>query len=267
MKNRNLGKGCGFCKHANGQVCPCDSLNNNKLLKSEFFEELNPGIKLENLSKSSSKKILWKCSIITCNFEWFSTISNRISINSGCPKCSGNIKKTIQDYIELAKLNGGKYLGIKDDNNNFIQDIPSNTRSNNSFWQSNCLIKGKIHLHECSTCYTSINTGTWCGVCHNKTEAKISNFLKNEFSYLMIRNNYKVDWCKNINFLPFDLIMSNGNKNIIIETDGGHHFKNIKHWKSDPEVVRKTDIYKMKQAIKNNHYIIRINQENVWKIT
>lgn len=258
--------GCPFCKHTNGQVCPCDSLNNNKLLKSEFFEELNPGIKLENLSKSSNKKIMWKCSIITCSYQWVATINSRISSNSGCPKCSGKIKKNLQDYIDLAELNGGKYLGIKDDNNNFIQDIPSNTHINDGFWQSNCLIKEKIHLHEWSTSYTNINSGRWCNICHNKTEAKICNFLKNEFPYLMVRTKYKVNWCKNNNnnFLPFDLIMTNKNINIIIECDGGHHFKNVKYWKSDPEIVRKTDIYKEKQAIKHNHYIIRINQKNVW---
>ena len=79
--------------------------------------------------------------------------------------------------------------------------------------------------------------------------------------YTNIIHKYKVDWCKNISYLPFDFVLKL--LKIIIELDGPQHFIQIMNWKS-PEETRKGDIYKMECANENGYSIIRILQKDVY---
>ena len=55
-------------------------------------------------------------------------------------------------------------------------------------------------------------------------------------------------------------------KRIIIEVDGGQHFREV--WKhTTPEEQRTNDCFKMYRAIRNGYSIIRICQEDIWKNT
>ncbi len=54
------------------------------------------------------------------------------------------------------------------------------------------------------------------------------------------------------------------NLNIIIELDGGQHFKQVPNW-LDPFEQTKKDVWKMNQANSNNIYVIRLLQEDVYK--
>ena len=56
-------------------------------------------------------------------------------------------------------------------------------------------------------------------------------------------------------------------KNIIIEVDGAHHFKDVTHWKHIASENQDRDKYKMKCALDNNHSVIRIVQEDVFNNT
>jgi very-short-patch-repair endonuclease len=94
----------------------------------------------------------------------------------------------------------------------------------------------------------------------NKTELILYNKLV-EY-YPTIKRQYKVDWCKNINHLPFDFVIEE--RKIIIQLDGKQHFEQIGKWLS-PEETRKTDIFKMKCANENGFSIIRILQKDVYK--
>ena len=73
-------------------------------------------------------------------------------------------------------------------------------------------------------------------------------------------HQYKADWCKNKNYLPFDICIPS--LKIIIELDGNQHFKKIGNWKDQQEIQEK-DRYKMKCAINNGFSIIRLLQEDV----
>ena len=73
---------------------------------------------------------------------------------------------------------------------------------------------------------------------------------------------FKQDWCKKILNLPFDYCIPE--HNIIIELDGGQHFKSVPSWSSTHEEQFETDKYKEKCANDNGYSMIRIVQEDVW---
>ena len=79
--------------------------------------------------------------------------------------------------------------------------------------------------------------------------------------YDNLKRQYKVEWCKNITYLPFDFVIEE--RKIIIELDGKQHFEQIGKWQS-PEKTKEIK-YKMKCANENGFSIIRILQEDVFK--
>jgi very-short-patch-repair endonuclease len=77
-----------------------------------------------------------------------------------------------------------------------------------------------------------------------------------------LKRQYKVNWCKNKKYLPFDFVIED--KKIIIELDGQQHFEQICKWVS-PEENRKNDLYKMNCANENGFSVIRLLQKDVYK--
>ena len=67
------------------------------LLKIEFFEDLNPGIKFEQLSKSTRETIKWKCEH---GHEWESKVSTRLRNKKNrdditmCPVCYNKSRRS-----------------------------------------------------------------------------------------------------------------------------------------------------------------------------
>ncbi len=87
----------------------------------------------------------------------------------------------------------------------------------------------------------------------------IYNKLINKYNII---HQFRVDWCKNKRCLPYDFILPE--YKIIIECDGGQHFKQVMKWKS-PEEQQILDKYKMKCANENGHSVIRLLQEDVFE--
>jgi very-short-patch-repair endonuclease len=106
---------------------------------------------------------------------------------------------------------------------------------------------------------TNKNEPRWCPFCNNKTEGKLYKIMKEIYPSIMYQ--LRVDWCKNVIYLPYDFYIQNCN--IIIELDGPQHFRQIMDWKT-PELQQKTDKYKEKCANENGYSIIRILQEDVF---
>lgn len=114
--------------------------------------------------------------------------------------------------------------------------------------------------HEFITTPNSINNmKSWCPNCYLKTENVVLSFLKEK--YEKVKNQYKVEWCKNKKCLPFDYFLSKFN--LIIEVDGRQHFRQVPKWES-PGIIQERDKYKMKCALKHGISIIRINQEDIY---
>lgn len=85
--------GCCYCsgkrvlKGFNDLKTWCEKNNRNDLIEEWDFEENENAP--ENYTRTSHKKIMWKCSI--CKNSYSAAISDRTSKESGCPYCSGRL--------------------------------------------------------------------------------------------------------------------------------------------------------------------------------
>ena len=80
--------------------------------------------------------------------------------------------------------------------------------------------------------------------------------------YPSIMTQFKQEWCKNKKCLPYDFCIPD--LNIIIELDGGQHFKDVQIWKSNWKEQFKNDKYKQECANANHYSMIRLLQEDVF---
>lgn len=123
--------------------------------------------------------------------------------------------------------------------------------------------KYKFNCNYCNNLFetpvSDVTRNVWCSLCINKTERKLYENLKKIYS--TIENQFKVDWCKNKKYLPFDFVIED--RKIIIELDGPQHFKQISKW-LPPEETLTIDLYKISCANKNGFSVIRLLQEDVF---
>lgn len=95
INHRNNGTICPFCAINSDRVCKCQSVYSNLLLRSQFCEELNPGVNIMRLRMGSNIKLKWRCTDSkTCTDEcdehiWTATVNDRTN-GSGCPYCSSS---------------------------------------------------------------------------------------------------------------------------------------------------------------------------------
>ena len=221
--------------------------------KSKFWSDKNE-LKSRKVFKSSGQKIIFDCNI--CNHEFISSIGHITEKENPtwCPYCV-NQKLCNDNECKLC----------------FEKSFASHKKS--KFWSDKNELKSrkvfksshKKYLfnsdcgHNFSSSLSDITTGTWCPYCINKTEQKL--YEKLLLIYPELIQQYKVEWCKNITYLPFDFCIEE--YKIIIELDGKQHFEQVSNWKP-PEKNQERDKYKMICANDNNFSIIRILQEDVF---
>ena len=151
-----------------------------------------------------------------------------------------------------------QYFGIRK-KNGVVKPRDLALASNKKYW-----FKCGECGHDLSTSPSRINNNEWCGVCKNKTEKKLLDFLAAQFDDLVYQ--FRPEWCKNIQtdkYLPFDFCVPS--RKIIIELDGRHHFEDVKQWHSLVEKTQDRDKYKMAIARTHNYSIIRVCQMDVWE--
>jgi very-short-patch-repair endonuclease len=142
------------------------------------------------------------------------------------------------------------------------------------YWSSENMLKprqvfkssNKKYKFNCNYCNNTFETqvsditnNIWCSLCTNKTEKKL--FQKLKIIYPTLKRQFKIEWCKNKTYLPFDFVIEE--RKIIIELDGPQHFKQVSNWLS-PEETFTVDLYKMKCTSDNGFSVIRILQEDVF---
>ena len=167
-----------------------------------------------------------------------------INRKCGCPKCSNNVKLNILEFIEKAeKIHGNKYDYSKVEYVNNYTSVIIICKKHGEFLQ-----KPFVHLlqHGCPSCI-------------NKTEYKFYEKIKE--IYPTIKRQYKVEWCKNKQRLPFDFAIEE--LKIIIELDGEQHFTQVSNWTS-PETQIENDKYKTDCANQNGFSVIRLLQDDVY---
>ena len=103
--------------------------------------------------------------------------------------------------------------------------------------------------------------GDGCPYCKNPTETILYEALKKLFPN--IEREFKKEWCKDKNELPYDFMIPE--LNIIIELDGSQHIKPNDFFggKKSFKLQKKHDIYKEECANKNNFSIIRLLTDDV----
>jgi hypothetical protein len=244
-----------YNKMTNRNICYEKSFASHK--QAKCWHPTKNDIKARDVLLNSHKKICFICA--DCNHDFFVRL---YSVNTGnwCPYCSNKklcecngcdicLKKSFALHEKARCWHSTK-------NDKEPRDVFLNSVKKCWFTCADC-------KHDFSARLYSVNTGSWCPICINKTEKKLLKFLEDNYPNNVIFQA-KYDWCKNPDtnrLLPFDFEVCGS---IIIELDGPQHIdKQISNWKS-PEDHQERDIYKMDQAINNEKHVVRILQEDVY---
>jgi very-short-patch-repair endonuclease len=254
LNNINTGYWCPYC--ANKKLCDeedCKECYEKSFAshdKSKYL--INNKLEPRYIFKCSNDKYNILCNI--CNHIFNITISKITSMNRWCSYCAnkklcGNDNCNVCFEKSFASHKKSKYWS----NVNELLPIQIFKSSNKKFI-FNCN-KG----HKFISALNHVTNNKWCPYCVNKTEQKLYDKLST--LYPTLQQQFKVEWCKNKTFLPFDFVIPE-NK-IIIELDGRQHFEQVRNW-DDPKKTQENDKYKMKCANDNNYSVIRILQEDVF---
>ncbi len=238
------GAGCKTCSFIN--------IKNNQLRNNDsFIEKAN---KVHNNYYNYSKveyKGCFENVIITCPLHGnFEQKPAKHLYGQGCTECNRkrrNDKFTMSqnDFIKKAvEIHGNKYDYSKAEYVNYGTPMIIICKIHGEFKQD-----ARSHLG---------NKG--CPCCYNKTEGQVYNELKKYYPNIVFQ--FRTNWCKKERILPFDLALLN--KKIIIEVDGGQHFRQVQNWRT-PEEQQELDLFKMQCALKKGYSIIRILQEEIYK--
>jgi very-short-patch-repair endonuclease len=250
---------CPYCSNPPQKLCDnnnCNSCFNKSFASHEksIYWSKNNELNTRQVFKGTDRKtFMFDCDKCPHKFEII--LKSITTKGNWCSYCSH--QKLCQD-IECKMCFNNSFASVE--KSIFLNDKSINPRllfkSTNKKFKFDCDVCNKIFPCQLS----DITRGVWCPFCVNKTELILYNKLV-EY-YPTLKRQYKVDWCKNINHLPFDFVIEE--RKIIIELDGKQHFEQIGKWLS-PEETRKTDIFKMKCANENGFSIIRILQKDVYK--
>jgi len=223
--------------------------------KSAFWSRKNTKTPNE-VALNSHKKFWFDCD--NCHHSFETILKNITRQNTWCPYCSNRPQKLCEN---------------NDCNSCFENSFASHEKSiylHDKKINPRTIFKGthKKFLFNCDKCGHSFETilhsitqrNSWCPYCKNKTEQML--FDKLILYYPLLKREYKKNWCKKINYLPFDFVIED--MKIIIELDGDQHFKQISNWLS-PEKTQENDLYKIKCANENEFSIIRILQDDIFK--
>lgn len=181
IASRNsMGTGCPFC--SGNKIEESDSIFYNKVVMSIWNFERNNSITPKKLSKSSNKKVWWKCKK---NHEWESIIAN-ISKGSGCPFCSGH-KPTYETSL------GNKHPDLLkewDYSKNSISPFEISCQSKKKVWWK-CNDE-----HQWQTTVQNRTKGSKCPYCTNKIVLLAKSLYTLEVELMKEwdnSKNYKID--------------------------------------------------------------------------
>jgi very-short-patch-repair endonuclease len=255
----SLNEWCAFC--AGKVLCINDDCKDcfNKSFasheKSKYWSDKNNKIPRE-VFKSTDTKWIFNCD--KCLHEFDCSTSHITNSDRWCSYCANRRlcnNKNCQICFNKSFASHEKSKHWSDKNTKSPRDVFKSAAENFIFNCPDC-------NHEYINSLNDISSGNcFCSCTKNKTEAKLYDFLLNEYKSLNIEKQYKFEWCKNIRSLPFDFLIEE--YKLLLELDGGQHFKQVSNWDS-PEEIQKRDIFKMKSANENGYSMVRINQEDVW---
>ena len=179
----------------------------NKLW-SEWHPTKNNGLKPEDYSKYSHKKVWWKCHKGD-DHEWQATIANR-SGGKGCPFCSGR-KVGKSNNLQTLNPELASEWHPKKNGDSKPEDFTLGS-GKKVWWQCP---KGEDHEWEASVDNRS-NKGSGCPICAGKGTSKPEIRILCELRYLL--GSVEVAWRSKKHGVEIDIFLSK--YNIGIEYDG-----------------------------------------------
>jgi predicted Zn-ribbon and HTH transcriptional regulator len=230
----------------------------NKQFKWEMKKLVgNRYIPLTEYGKDNKDKILIKHNIESCGHEFKMNPHNFLDNGQRCPKCFGNERKTTEEFKqEIYELEGNDYILLS-------KYINNNT---------NVIMKHDIE--ECGYEYSvrplHFLEGTRCPKCKaSKGEKIIHNWLKDK--NIEFENEFVIEKCKNINYLPFDFKIETDDDFILLEYDGIQHYQPIDYFGGIERFKKQKENDEIKNIFcnENNIKLIRIpywEKENIEKI-
>ncbi|MGG3608078.1 zinc-ribbon domain-containing protein [Priestia megaterium] len=151
-----------------GKWCPVCAGKYRSIIDMQVLAEQRHGECLSVEYVDMKSKLTWRCNK---GHVWKATPNSIFNLNSWCPICSGNSKKTIKDMRTIAKSRGGKCLSKK------YTNVDTELR-----WSCSS-------GHEWKSTPYAIENGSWCPICNNNSlffnEEKcrfiLSSLLQKEF--------------------------------------------------------------------------------------
>jgi hypothetical protein len=217
--------------HYNGNV-GCPICGKKKLNTEDFVEKskLKHGEKydysLVEYGKNNVDEVKILCTIHGV-FEQKPLLHLR---GSGCPICSGNIKKTTEQFIEKSKLkHGEKYDYSLVEYKNKLTIVNIICPKHGIFQQ-----RPDLHLQ-----------GFGCKICNeSKLEKKVRDFL--ESKKIKFVPQKKFTDCKNVLPLSFDFFLIE--KNVLLECNGIQHYEPVEYFGGQKRYLKQ----KLNDNIKKN---------------
>ena len=200
--NHLKGQGCPICRYIK-------SANSNKIGLKKFIELAKEvhGNKYDYSKVKYVNNCTKVCIICPEHGEFWQTPTKHINRGQGCPHCSGNARKTTEEFIfESKNVHKDKYDYSKVEYECNNKPVCIICPKHGEFWQ-----RPKDHLG-----------GQGCPHCkQSKIEEEIFNFLtENNINF---KTQYKYDSDNQKNSLDFFIT----NKNIAIECQGEQHFRPV----------------------------------------
>ena len=225
--------------------------------------------------KVSGKKYWFKCS--DCNHDISKQIYTITNQGTWCPYCCIP-KKQICDNdncedcfnASFASHEKAKCWHPTKNGNIKPRNIIKGTQKKYWFICKICKKDLKMSLDSISS------KNAWCTCKKNKTEQKVEEWLEKNENILFIKKikrTYSPKWANRrethgTGQYRYDIYIEliNGVK-IIIEIDGPQHYKKINYFKGSHCVIHTQIKDEIKQRLsgKNEHNLIRVNQEDIWQ--
>lgn len=225
-----MGHGCPYCSGRVGKTT------------EQFIDEMsekNPNVKILGKYKNSKTKIETLCN--ECGHLWMPTPNTLLS-GEGCPRCSGLMKKTQEEFVEEMRIKHPTITVIGEYINNRT--------------------KVKCFCNECKTYFfsaphTMLSNGNGCSNCTtSRGENRIKEWLNdNGYKY---NTQHIFEDCKDVRVLPFDFYIPS--YNVAIEYDGIQHFepKDFFGGEESFNKLKEHDSIKSNYCVENNIRLLRI---------
>ena len=208
--NRNKGTGCPYCTGQKVLKGFNDLQTINPSLANDWNHERNNGLKPEDFTASSGKKVWWKCK---SGHEWEAIIKDR-NHGRGCPYCSS--QKILKGYNDLITINPrlAREWNYKKNGNLTPENFLANSHDK-VWWKCK-------NGHEWQAIIASRSNGRGCPYCAGKKVLKGFNDLQT------INPSLANDWNheRNNGLKPEDFTASSGKK-VWWKCKSGHEWEAI----------------------------------------